>query len=128
MHQLLHLVLIIVLEMPILLMPLVTSFTVLLNSGNSSHPLLANIESSLPSSDLASISVSPHTVSEALLHLSKPNNSDGTLLLSNQFIFASTSFIHLLSKGSQLCFVMVMSLSMSESVYCSNFQTWKRSF
>lgn len=49
----------------------------LLNSDDSSQSLLTNIESSLSSSDLASISVSPHTVSEALSHL-KSNKSDGT--------------------------------------------------
>ena len=59
--------------------------------------ILTNIESSLSSSDLASISVSPHTVSEALSHL-KSNKSDGTSLMSNHFIFASTSLVHLLSK------------------------------
>ena len=69
----------------------------LLNSDNSSHPLLADIERSLSSSDLASISVSPHTVSEALSHL-RSNKSDGTSLMSNHFIFASTSLVHLLSK------------------------------
>ena len=74
-------------------MPLVTSF---LNSDYSSHSLLTNIESSL-SSDLASISVTPHTVSEALLHL-KSNKSDGTSLMSSHFILASTSLVHLLSK------------------------------
>ena len=58
----------------------------LLNSDNSSQPLLANNESSLSSSELASISVSPLTVSEALAHL-KSNKSDGTLLMSNHFIY-----------------------------------------
>ena len=45
--------------------------------GDTSQSLLTNIESSLSSSDLASISVSPHTVSKALSHL-KSNKSDGT--------------------------------------------------
>ena len=65
--------------------------------GSSSNPSLSNIHASLSSSDLTAISVSPHTVSEALSHL-KMNKSDGTQLVSNHFICGSTPLIHTLSK------------------------------
>ena len=72
----------------------------LLNSNtslDSCSSLLSNIESSLSSSDLASISVSTSTIAEAISHL-KPNKSDGSLLSSNHFIHASSTLIDVLSQ------------------------------
>ena len=96
-HLLLHLVLIIVIAYADIANAFGDKLQSLLNSDNSSHPLLTNIESSLSSSDLASISVSPHTVSEAV-SLLKSNKSDGTSLMSNHLILVSNSLVHLLSK------------------------------
>ena len=59
----------------------------LLNASNSS---ISDIGCSLSSSDLATTFVSPITVYGALSHL-KTNKSDGTQLVSNHFICASTS-------------------------------------
>ena len=51
--------------------------------------LLSSINSSLCTSDIASTSISSSVVSKALSHL-KSGKSDGTSLLSNHFIYASS--------------------------------------
>ena len=61
---------------------------------DSCPSLLSNAENSLCSSDIASISVSTSTISEALSHL-KPNKSDGSLFSSNQ---ASSTLLLVLSR------------------------------
>ena len=71
----------------------------LLNSAIDSHTrsdLLSDVNSLLTHSDLASICISQSVVSTALSHL-KMGNSEGTALLSNHFICASTALTEFLS-------------------------------